>query len=128
MNNTQFMRLMEATFTRLKDLTNTKGREYSGDEDRCRNFKQEGEELGLHPAAILGVYMAKHYSAVKTHIKDLQKGIERDMSEPIEGRIDDMILYLILLKALLFDLNKTDISFENAKMRDAYFVDEDDGD
>lgn len=105
MNNTQFMQLIEVTMTRVKELTNTKGREYSGDEDRCSNFKREGADNGVDPRVVLSIYMSKHISAVKQYVKDKQNGVERQLSEPIGGRIDDIILYCILLKALIWDLD-----------------------
>lgn len=110
MNNTQFLQLTEMTFSRIKELTNTKGREYSGDEDRCSNFKEEAELNGVDPRVVLMIYMGKHVASVRQYVKDKQQGIERELSEPIEGRLDDMILYCILLKALIRDLEGSYLS------------------
>lgn len=101
MNNPDFDKIVASTFTQLKQLSLTKGREYSGDHDRLLNFKRNGRDLELEPTTIWRVYAAKHWDAVGQHIRDIQQKRERVLSEPIESRIDDLILYLLLLKGLL---------------------------
>lgn len=113
---------MELTNTRIKELVNTKGREYSGDHDRLRNFKEGGERVGVDPRTVLSIYMDKHYCSIMQYVKDKQTSVERTLSEPIEGRIDDMILYLHLLKALIWDLDRP-VEFVDAQMRDNFFRD-----
>lgn len=122
MNSTQFASLMEMTFTELKNIVNTKGREYSGDHDRLRNFKDGAVRIGTDPRTVLWVYMDKHYCSITQYIQDAQKGVKRDLSEPIEGRIADMILYLLLLKGLHIDMDSS-VSNENYRMRDEFFRD-----
>ena len=99
MNKNQFRLLLDATYKNLVNLTNSKGEEYSHDTDQLANFKRQAAELGVSPLMVLAVYLNKHLDAVKSFIKN-----GREFSEPIEGRIDDAILYLILLKALISDL------------------------
>lgn len=112
MDNKEFKRLLESTYCTLESLTDSKGKEYSHDADQLANFKRQAAELGVSPLMVLAVYLNKHLDAVKSFIKN-----GKEFSEPIEGRIDDAILYLILLKALISDLrsqqsqsNKTPIS------------------
>jgi hypothetical protein len=90
-------RYLKATLERLIELTRSKGREYANSDDQLANFKRLSTQLGPSPAAIAYVYLAKHLDSIQSHIRSP----ERDLSEPIAGRIDDAILYLILLKALL---------------------------
>lgn len=99
MDNKEFKRLLESTYCTLESLTDSKGKEYSRDADQLMNFKRQAAELGVSPLVVLAVYLNKHLDAVKSFIKN-----GREFSEPIEGRIDDAILYLILLKALISDL------------------------
>ena len=47
------------------------------------------------------VYAAKHWDAVGQYIRDLQSGKERLRDEPITGRIHDLIVYLLLFKAMV---------------------------
>lgn len=98
MKRDEFHTLMEVTYANLLDLNNTKGSDYAGGEDALANFKEQAASLGLAPEAVWGVYAGKHWSAIMTFIR---KG--EVQSEPIEGRIDDLLMYLLLLKGLIFD-------------------------
>lgn len=98
MNKHQFISLLENTYKGLLELTATKGEEYSRDVDQLANFKRQSIELGITPEQVLQVYLNKHLDSIKSYIKT-----KKVLSEPIEGRIDDAILYLILLKGLLED-------------------------
>lgn len=99
MNKNQFRVLLDNTHKSLVNMTATKGEEYSrSDSDQLDNFKRQAAELGVSPMMVLAVYMNKHLDAIKSFIKN-----GREFSEPIEGRIDDAILYLILLKGLISD-------------------------
>ena len=98
MNATEFEdRFLKTTLEELIHLTRTKGREYANNDDQLANFKRLGTQLGLRPEQVLYVYLAKHLDSIQSFLRHP----EQDLSEPIEGRIDDAILYLILLKALL---------------------------
>ena len=89
---------MGNTFGNLTKLSASKGLEYSGETDRLANFKDQAKLLGFAtPIQVLGVYLNKHLGSINKFISGLDKGL----SEPIEGRIDDAILYLVLLKALI---------------------------
>lgn len=99
-----FVNLLLGTFDRLVQLTKTKGREYAGSADQLANFRRLSARLNIHPAQVLLVYLTKHLDSIETHIRDLASGnagATPAPSEPIEGRIDDAILYLCLLKGLL---------------------------
>lgn len=98
MNKDQFKALLDSTHKTLVDLTQSKGEEYSRDADQLANFKRQAEELLMTPEKVLMVYLNKHLDAVKSFVKT-----GKIYSEPIEGRIDDAILYLILLKGIVRD-------------------------
>ena len=75
-----------------------KGNDYTrgkGDLDRTDNFKMAAENNGITPLQAWGVYFYKHVSAVWRFLKD-----GKVESEPIEGRIHDVINYSILLLLL----------------------------
>lgn len=103
MNGSEFKELLEQTHERLTQLTDTKGAEYAHDADQLSNFKRLGSQLQLHPTAVLLVYLQKHLDAVTAFVSATNKGEQPIESEPIDGRIDDAILYLILLKGLIRD-------------------------
>lgn len=106
----RFQNLITQQFDRLRDLTATKGEEYTrSDDDQLANFKRQAAELGTEPEKILGVYLNKHLDSIKTYIKAKKAGQRApDLSEPIEGRIDDAILYLLLLKAMVVEQSEQD--------------------
>jgi len=72
-----------------------KGHDYreGNDTDLLHNFRTVGEDMDLPPEKVWYIYASKHWKAIKTFIKE--EG--QSESEPIEGRIKDMIVYLLLL-------------------------------
>lgn len=109
MKTEEFRKLIDDTFAQVVTLCETKGHEYSGDHDRLLNFKRNATALELLPSTIWAVYAAKHWDAIMQHLKDLQSGHYRKLSEPIEGRIDDLILYALLLKGLLSEARGNEV-------------------
>lgn len=96
MQRRDFVRMLDEQFALITEINRTKGHDYAGDDDALANFKQAGEKLGLTPEQVWGVYADKHWSAVMTFVK------EGDVkSEPIEGRLHDVILYSFLLLGLI---------------------------
>lgn len=92
--------LLSATMEEIGKLSVLKGGEYAGDGDRLANFRRNAVALGLPMETIWAVYAAKHWDAVQQYIQDLNTGKQRQRLEPIEGRIDDLLVYLILFKAI----------------------------
>lgn len=95
--------IFEPTVEKMRELGRVKGGEYSGDADRLANFKRNAEALGLDPLQVWAVYAAKHWDSLMTFLKDLQTGTLRPRSESIEGRADDLLVYLMLFKGLIHD-------------------------
>lgn len=79
-----------------------KGHDYreGNDADALHNFRTLGEELDLPMEKIWFVYFSKHLKALKTFIKE---GGQKE-SEPIEGRIKDMIVYLLLMYKMVKEI------------------------
>jgi len=95
--------LVAETVAKLTELGRLKGGEYAGDDDRLANFRRNGAKLGLPMEAIWHTYTAKHWDAVEQYIKDLIAGKTRRRMEPLSGRLDDIIVYCILFKAMLIE-------------------------
>jgi hypothetical protein len=91
-----FQALMEEKFQEILDLNLSKGHDYAGETDALANFKKAAERLGLTPEQVWAVYGDKHWSAIMTYCREGQ--VE---SEPIAGRIIDVILYGFLLLGLI---------------------------
>lgn len=82
------------------ELLTRKGADYTqgaeGDRGRLKNFYESSKRLGISPLQVLATYMNKHQMAIETFI---QTG--RLESEAIEGRIADLINYLLLLYKMI---------------------------
>ena len=91
-------KIIKTTMDKILEINKTKGEEYSGANDVCKNFKRQAEMLDIDPKLVWAVYVNKHWDAIMSHVKN---GIV--FSEPIEGRIYDTILYLLLYRALIKD-------------------------
>lgn len=94
--------ILDETSKSIAKLCKTKGDEYkASDDDQLANFRRRAARFkDMPPELVWAIYAGKHWDAIETYIDDLQTGFQRQRSEPIEGRIDDLIVYLILLKAM----------------------------
>lgn len=93
--------LLATSISSIKELAKLKGGEYAGDVDRLANFRHNATALGLPMESIWAVYAAKHWDALMQYVRDKNEGTSRDRLEPIEGRVDDLLVYLLLFKAIL---------------------------
>jgi hypothetical protein len=98
MTKEDFAHLLKLTYLDLQKLTESKGEEYSRSDDQLANFKRGAEENDIPQEKVLMVYLSKHMDAIRSWVKN---GVE--LSEPIEGRILDAILFLILLRAMVYE-------------------------
>jgi hypothetical protein len=99
--NVVWIELLGETFAEIRKLGERKGGEYAGDGDRLANFRRNALALGVSMEMVWAVYAAKHWDAIQQFVKDTQAGKTRVRSEPIEGRVDDLLTYLLLFKAIL---------------------------
>jgi hypothetical protein len=96
MTRSEFLAFMDAQYAAITEINRTKGHDYAGDQDALANFKRNAEGLGLTAEQVWGVYAGKHWDAIQTFVR------EGDVaSEPIDGRLHDLILYSFLLLALV---------------------------
>lgn len=94
-------RMIESMFDEVRHLAKAKGGEYSGDTDRLLNFRRNAAALGLDMETVWAVYSAKHWDAIMQYIRDLREGKTRLRLEGIDGRIKDLIVYLLLFQAMV---------------------------
>jgi len=97
MNKADFQRVLRETSGILQALTDSKGQEYANSCDQLANFKRLSAQLGLTKEQVVMVYLAKHLDSIHSYVRNP----DQDLSEPIQGRIHDAILYLVLLKACI---------------------------
>lgn len=93
--------LVERTLEKIKELGVVKGGEYAGDVDRLANFRRNAAAAGVTMEQCWQIYSGKHWDAIIQYIRDDAVGKERTRAEPLEGRVDDLIVYLLLFKAML---------------------------
>lgn len=96
MDRTEFLELLDKEFGEIRALNVTKGHDYAGDDDALSNFKTMAGQVGQTPEVVWAIYAAKHWSAIMTYCREGQV-----QSEPIEGRLRDVILYCFLLLGLI---------------------------
>jgi hypothetical protein len=99
-----FNKIVGSTFAELQRLSAGKGAEYAGAEvnqNEHANFDRLAAKLQIIPEKVLWVYLTKHLDSIETYVNGLASPTQRVLSESIEGRIDDAILYLLLAKAMV---------------------------
>lgn len=101
MNRDQLNKIVLQTQAEMDRLLNVKGGEYANSLDVLANFKRGAELVGLQPLQVLFVYLSKHYDGVASYVRKTAAGEQPVLSEPIEGRLDDIIVYCTLAKALI---------------------------
>jgi len=82
--------------TQVNRMKDTKGKEYSNSESRFGNFNRIAAELGLTNIQVAWVYTKKHLDGIASYCRT-----EKILSEPIEGRIVDAIVYLTLIAGMI---------------------------
>ena len=97
----RYNKLVEATFRKVVELGQLKGGEYAGDTDRLANFRRNAERFGVTMELIWGVYAGKHWDAISQFVNDVQNKRTRKRLEGLAGRADDLIVYLLLFKAMV---------------------------
>lgn len=88
-----------ARFLDCMDLIRAKNADYTeGNQkkDRIKHFRQTAEELDLPMKKVWSVFVRKHWSAIQKYVK-----FGQTESEPIDGRINDVINYLVLFGAIV---------------------------
>lgn len=109
MNSAEFTASIHELYARLLSLTASKGEEYKGtDDSQFANFERGARENGITREQVLMVYLSKHLDSIRTYINDRATGKQRQYAEPISGRIDDAILYLLLLRGMTVENDTLD--------------------
>lgn len=103
MNQHQFECLFNDTMKTIENLLVVKGGEYAGSDDRLANFKRGAELTGTTPLQVAFIYASKHYDAIATYVRDQASGTQRPRSESIKGRLDDLMNYCLLMKAIIVE-------------------------
>jgi hypothetical protein len=103
----EYNRILESSFARVRELGELKGGEYAAEADRLDNFRRNAVDCGITMETCWRVYAGKHWDAISTYIRDLQTGKTRKRLEGMEGRVDDLLVYLVLFKCMLIERTHT---------------------
>ena len=108
----QMEEAMEATFAELRQLRIAGQHEYAHDKDSAfANFERVGAELDIDPIKVALCYALKHKDGIcawaKGHISQ---------REDVSGRINDLIVYLCLIKEM-FRMRQLDDTCDAARQR-----------
>jgi hypothetical protein len=121
MTNQMFVAETEEFFKSCINIMNTKGAEYSGSDDKFANFKRLAAMQGLPIESIWLTYFTKHFDSLVSFVKKRNQGktvaeIEVGLSEPIDGRILDMINYLAILRGMIVEERETKRTAEEIRV------------
>lgn len=99
--------LMIAHYNELHALREAGQKEYAHDESNAfRNFEDIAEKLKIPREKVLWTYLQKHLDGVIAYING-----HKSQREDVLGRIDDIEVYLILLRGMIID-NRTNYKCE----------------
>ena len=101
----QWQALLSTSIEHIQLLSELKGGEYAGDHDRLANFRRNALMAETTMEFVWRIYAAKHWDAIMQYELDLRTGKSRQRLEGIDQRVDDMIVYLLLFKAMLMERN-----------------------
>lgn len=97
----RFAALFSRSCRELGELYNRKGEEYRGSDDVLANFRRTAQRMALPLLTVWDGYAQKHLDSIEQYIQDDRNGVVRQRTESIGKKIDDAIVYLYLLKAML---------------------------
>jgi hypothetical protein len=91
---------------RAEKLFATKNAEYGDKADILANFRRLADQQGVPMSTAWFFLAGKHIDTITQYVKDVRENKNRSRSEPIRDRIDDMVVYSILLLAIVAEENR----------------------
>lgn len=91
---------------RAEKLFASKNAEYGDKADILANFRRLAEQQDV-PMSTAWMFLAgKHIDTIQQYVKDTRLNKSRNRSEPIRDRIDDLVVYSLLLLAIVAEENR----------------------
>ena len=106
MNQAEYDLVTEGFLAEAKGVEDSKRPGYTtGTQDVLSNFKRIAEQTGTIPEKIAMIYMLKHLDSIRTVLNRLESRVGGDIEdpEPWNGRLQDILNYVKLLHALLWE-------------------------
>lgn len=111
--NVEFItHVKDVTFKHISGLLDRKGNEYSNDENRFENFLEGADVENTTPEKVLWFFVLKHFLSIKKFIRETETPQRRPLSQWTE-KIDDIITYMILLKAIVAKRQEIETEIRN---------------
>lgn len=90
--------VMDRVIQEIQSLCEAGQKEYAGGENAFGNFERIASRIDTSREKVLWTYLTKHLDGIESHIKG-----HISQREPVEGRINDAIVYLIILRGMVED-------------------------
>lgn len=105
--------IMREVFARVQGVADAKAVDYASKTDTLANFKELALVTGVTPFEVWRVLFMKHVVSVIRAIKQNPCN-PVTITEPIDGRIDDLLNYLVLFLCLVEDAQAPERAFLEA--------------
>ena len=99
-NNPQVVIVADA-IKRAEQLFTTKNSEYGDSGDILANFRRLAQQQELPMSTVWMMLAGKHIDSIQQYVKDVRNNKGRNRTEPIAARIDDLVVYSLLLLAIV---------------------------
>ncbi len=97
MTQEQMQKVMETVFEECRALRGAGQLEYAHKgENAFANFERAGRDLDLEREKVLWIFAMKHRDGIASYLKG-----HTSQREDVRGRINDLIVYLVLLRGML---------------------------
>jgi len=99
-NNPQVVIVADA-IKRAEQLFTTKNSEYGDSGDILANFRRLAQQQDLPMSTVWMMLAGKHIDSIQQYVKDVRNNKGRNRTEPVSARIDDLVVYSLLLLAIV---------------------------
>lgn len=86
---------------RAEKLFAAKNEEYASGDDILGNFRRLAAQQNLPMSTAWFFLASKHIDVITQYVKDKREDVKRERTQPISERIDDLIVYSLLLLAIV---------------------------
>lgn len=93
--------IIDATIKRAQALFDAKNVEYAGGSDILGNFRRQAGNLQVPMSTVWMILAGKHIDAIQEYVKDSRGDLMRPRTQGISERVDDLIVYALLLQVIL---------------------------
>ena len=105
-NSNPQLTIIADAMKRAEKLFATKNAEYGDKADILANFRRLSDQQGVPMSTAWFFLAGKHIDTITQYVKDVRENKNRARSEPIRDRIDDMVVYSLLLLAIVAEENR----------------------